>query len=174
MPLGELADDLVRRVGPKRVLDVDCTQGGLVQALRDRGVETYGLCVSGHALTQVPSVVRPYCWVGAVAEPLAQDYDLITCFDVTALGTDGQEQVAVANLCAHTQALLFSCAESALELHADGGLQSWVDWLKLLGEFSFSPDMDFAASLYTRRRSCCAARIRARRIYTVLHNSDFV
>jgi GT2 family glycosyltransferase len=141
--LGLLAYDLVRRLGVKRVLDLDCSQGVLVQALRACGVEAYGLCASGRSLTQVESVARPYCWVGAPADSLSGQYDLVTCLDAAALGIAGQARAAVQNLCTHAAALLFSCAATTDRASTDG-VRPWVDWLKLFGEFGFAPD--FAAN----------------------------
>jgi len=42
-----------------------CAHVFLVEALRDRGVEAWGLDISQFAISQVRADIRPYCKVGA-------------------------------------------------------------------------------------------------------------
>ena len=50
---GTIADKLIAQHHPKTVLDAGCAMGYLVEALRDRGVEAYGIDISEYALSQV-------------------------------------------------------------------------------------------------------------------------
>jgi 2-polyprenyl-3-methyl-5-hydroxy-6-metoxy-1,4-benzoquinol methylase len=43
---GKIADAIVREINPGSVLDAGCAMGFLVEALRQRGVEAYGVDIS--------------------------------------------------------------------------------------------------------------------------------
>src|SRR5438105_293935 len=79
---GTIADHIVNDIGPRTVLDAGCAMGFLVEALRDRGVEAYGVDISDYAISQVRSDVKPYCKVGSITEPLDSKYDLIVSIEV--------------------------------------------------------------------------------------------
>ena len=52
MPFFEiLADKIIDIFNPKFVLDAGCACGYLVEALRDRGVEAFGIDISEYAIT---------------------------------------------------------------------------------------------------------------------------
>lgn len=66
---GAIADRVVAEVGPKRTLDVGCAKGFLVEALRDRGIEAFGIDISEYAIGEVRSDIRPYCLVASAVDP---------------------------------------------------------------------------------------------------------
>src|SRR5437899_10358722 len=76
-----IADRIVSDIGPGTVLDVGCAKGFLVEALRDRGVEAFGIDVSGYAIGEVRSDVRSFCSVASATEPIPRRYDLIGCIE---------------------------------------------------------------------------------------------
>ena len=55
---GTIADQVVAEIKPRRVLDVGCAKGFLVEALRDRGVEAFGIDVSEYAIGEVRPDIR--------------------------------------------------------------------------------------------------------------------
>src|SRR5438552_12783041 len=59
---GAVADRIVQDFAPRTVLDAGCAIGLLVEALRDRGVDAYGVDISDYAISQVREDVRLYCW----------------------------------------------------------------------------------------------------------------
>lgn len=52
----------------KKVLEIGCAKGFLVQKLRDLGIDTYGIDVSQYAIDVSPSEVKPYISVGDVRD----------------------------------------------------------------------------------------------------------
>src|SRR3954453_22871443 len=74
-----VADGIVRDLHPTSVLDAGCAMGFLVEALRERGVEAWGLDVSEFAISQVHESVAEFCTVGSLTAPLERRYDLIAC-----------------------------------------------------------------------------------------------
>jgi len=64
--------------GVKTVLDVGCAKGYLVKALRDSGLEAYGIDVSEYAVNAADPSVRPHLRVMSVQELDANErYDLV-------------------------------------------------------------------------------------------------
>ena len=66
---GNIADKIIETINPKTVLDVGCAAGYLVAALRDRGVEAYGIDVSEFAISCAREDIKPYCRVCSALEP---------------------------------------------------------------------------------------------------------
>ena len=79
---GSIADRIVRDIRPSTVLDVGCAMGFLVEALRQRGVDAFGVDVSEYAIQNVHPDIQPYCWVASVTDPPPRTYDLIVCIEV--------------------------------------------------------------------------------------------
>jgi 2-polyprenyl-3-methyl-5-hydroxy-6-metoxy-1,4-benzoquinol methylase len=104
---GYIAERIVSDIGPASVLDVGCA-GILVESLRDRGVDAYGIDVSHYALENVRQDVKPYCANASVTEPLPRKYDLITCIETLEHLHQADAEQAVANLCVHTDDVIFS------------------------------------------------------------------
>ena len=73
---GGIADRIVREINPRTALDAGCAMGFLVEALRERGVEAYGVDISEYAISQVHPSVKPYCRLGSITEPFERRYDL--------------------------------------------------------------------------------------------------
>jgi len=64
--------------GVRTVLDVGCAKGYLVKALRDAGLEAYGVDVSEYAVSAADPSIRPYLRVMGVQEIVANErYDLV-------------------------------------------------------------------------------------------------
>ncbi len=105
---GKIADAIVRDLRPTTVLDAGCAMGFLVEALRQRGVETWGVDVSEYAISQVHESVSEYCQVGSLADPLPRRYDLIVSIEVLEHIPPAEANAAVANLCAATDRILLS------------------------------------------------------------------
>lgn len=105
---GKIADRIVRELQPNTVLDAGCAFGYLVEALRDRGVDAYGIDISEYAISQVREDVRPYCKVASITKPLEKKYDLIICIEVFEHLEKEEIISACKNLSNHTKDILFS------------------------------------------------------------------
>ena len=55
---GSVADRIVADIGPASALDVGCAMGFLVEALRRRGVDAFGIDVSEYAIAHVDPTQR--------------------------------------------------------------------------------------------------------------------
>jgi hypothetical protein len=141
-----IADKIVGEIDPHTVLDAGCAMGFLVEALRDRGVEAFGVDVSEYALQQVRPDLRGYCWVGSVAEPLPRRYDLIVCIEVLEHLPKEVGERAIANFCQASEDVLFSSTPLDYREATHFNVQPPEYWSDQFAAQSFVRDVDFDAS----------------------------
>ncbi len=141
-----LAASIVESLRPRTVLDMGCATGMLVEALRDRGVDARGIDVSAWAIGQVPAGLRPFCRIGSITDELDGDYDLITCLEVLEHLPPSLASDAVANLCRHSDAILFSSTPDDFDEPTHLNVESGGYWARLFFRNGFRRDFDFDAS----------------------------
>ncbi len=146
---GRIADAIVREIQPRTVLDVGCAIGLLVEVLRARGVEAYGIDVSEYAIEHVHPSVQQYCSVGGATEPFGRRYELITCIEVLEHMAPEQAQPAIANLCRHADGVLFSSSPFDFAEITHFNVQPPEYWAKLFAQQGFYRDMDVDAGFLT-------------------------
>ena len=144
-----IADQIVTQVQPHSILDAGCAMGFLVEALRSRGVDAFGVDVSEYAIQQVHQDVRPYCWVGQVTEALPRRYDLIVCIETLEHMTAAEATSAIANFCQHTNDILFSSSPFDYKEATHLNVQPPEYWAELFARHGFFRDVDFDASFIT-------------------------
>lgn len=141
-----IADQIVRSLHPRRVLDAGCAKGFLVEALWERGVETYGIDFSEHAIAEVRMDMQPYCRRASLTDPIEGHFNLITCFEVLEHLTHEDARVAIHNLTTATDAILFSSTPTELTEPTHINVQPTIGWLRQFAVHSFMPDLMFDAS----------------------------
>lgn len=120
---GNYADRIVKEIAPKKTLDVGCAKGFFVEALRDRGVEAYGIDISDYAISEVREDIKPFCKVKSALLPIEEKYDLITCIEVLEHLDNKDIPLAVQRLCEATDDIIFSSTpfdydeESHISIH---------------------------------------------------------
>jgi GT2 family glycosyltransferase/predicted nucleic acid-binding Zn-ribbon protein len=127
------------------VLDVGCAKGFLVEALRDRGVEAFGIDISEYAIGEVRPDLEPHCRVASAVEPFDEHYDLITCIEVLEHLGEEDGRTAIANICRSADdVLLSSTPDDVTEpTHVNVRPCSW--WIERFAEHGFRLDTDFDA-----------------------------
>ena len=140
---GTIADHIVSEIKPRRVLDVGCAKGFLVESLRDRGVEAFGIDISEYAISEVRPDIRPYCRVASAVDPLDCSYDLIVCIEVLEHLGEEEGRAAIANICRSTNDVLFSSTpDDVIEpTHVNVRPRSW--WIERFAEQGFDLDVGF-------------------------------
>lgn len=146
---GGVADLIVAQIAPRTVLDVGCAMGFLVECLRERGVEAYGVDVSEYAISHVHPSVAPYCRIGSADEPFGRQYDLITCIEVVEHLSPDLSGRTLANLCRHTGDLLFSSSPEDFAELTHHNVQPPEYWAARFAELGFWRDLDFDGSRLT-------------------------
>lgn len=164
---GDIADGIVRDLHPTSVLDVGCAMGFLVEALRDRGVEAWGIDVSEYAISQVHESGRDYCSVASLTEPLSRRYDLTTCIEVLEHIPPAETGKAIANLCKATDLVLLSTTPQDYGEPTHLNVQPPEAWSAAFAREGFLRDLerDFSylspwAALYVRREEPAAETVR--------------
>jgi hypothetical protein len=143
---GGIAERIVVEIAPRTALDAGCAMGFLVEALRDRGVDCYGVDVSEYAIAQVREDIRPYCWQGMVTDPLPQTYDLVICIEVLEHLAAQEAERAIANLCRHTDDILFSSTPTDREEPTHVNVRPPDYWAEAFARHGFYRDLSFDAS----------------------------
>jgi GT2 family glycosyltransferase/SAM-dependent methyltransferase len=146
---GSVADRIMRDIRPSTVLDVGCAMGFLVEALRQRGAEAFGVDISGYAIENVHPDIQPYCWVGSVTDPFPRKYDLIVCIEVLEHLPHREVEQAIENLCRHSDDVLFSSTPLDYKEATHVNVQSPEYWAELFARHGFFRDVDFDASFIT-------------------------
>lgn len=153
-----IAEAIVREFHPSTVLDAGCAMGFLVEALRKRGVEAWGIDISDYAISQVHDSVRDYCRVGSLTDPIERRYDLITCIEVIEHIPASEADTAIANLCAASDQLLLSSTPHDYGEATHFNVQAPEVWSAALAREGFLRDLDHDisyltpwAAVYTRR-----------------------
>lgn len=153
-----IADRIVADIAPRSVLDAGCAMGFLVESLRDRGVEAWGVDISEYALSQVREDMKPYVRRASLTEPLTEHYDLIVSIEVLEHLPHADAEAAVANLCAHTDDIIFSSTATDYAEASHVNVQPAEYWAELFARQRFFRDVDYVPSYIT----AWAARFRRR------------
>ncbi len=163
-----IAEAIVREFHPSTVLDAGCAMGFLVEGLRKRGIEAYGVDVSEYAISKVHDSVAEYCRAGSLAEPLGRRYDLITCIEVVEHIPPEEADKAIANLCAATDTLLLSTTPQDYGEATHLNVQQPEVWSAALAREGFLRDLghDLSyltpwAAVYRRREEPLAETVRS-------------
>ena len=140
-----IADEVVRSLRPSRVFDAGCAMGMLVESFWDLGVEAWGADISAYAISCVRRDMQPYCRVASIAEPLGNVFDLITCIEVLEHMPEEEARQAIAQMVEASDLVLFSSTPDDLNAPTHINVHPIVYWLKLFGEFGFTPDLTYDA-----------------------------
>jgi hypothetical protein len=146
---GGIAEQIVARIGPATVLDAGCAMGMVVESLRDRGVEAFGVDISEYAIDHVRDDVRPFCRVGSILEPFPRRYDLIVCIEVLEHLPVRDAERAVANFVEFTDDVLFSSTPKDFKETTHFNVQPPEWWAELFARHGFYRDVGFDASFIT-------------------------
>ncbi|MGH9016043.1 MAG: methyltransferase domain-containing protein [Acidimicrobiia bacterium] len=139
---GRISTDLQ----PRSVLDAGCALGILVETLRERAIEAWGVDISEWAIANAHESVRDYCWQASLTEPLSRRYDLISCIEVLEHLPNPELDVAIDNLCAATDRILLSSTPSEYGEPTHVNVRPTEDWAALFARRGFVRNLDLDAS----------------------------
>lgn len=139
----KIADDL----HPRTVLDAGCAMGHLVAALRDRGIEAYGVDISEYAISKVREDIRPFCKVGSLTEPLPAGlpdrYDLVVTVEVLEHLYEDEGRQAIRNICRLTDKVLFTSTPDDFTEPTHVNVQQREYWCRVFFENGFVDDLNY-------------------------------
>lgn len=142
---GTIADRIISDINPETVLDAGCGLGLLVESLRRRGVEAYGVDPSNRVVRSIHPEIRPYCWAGSIAEPFPREYDLIVSLEAVGRLSRSRAELVIVNLCEHSEDILFSASPVHDRDIVDFNVQPLEYWAMLFARQGFFRDVDFDA-----------------------------
>jgi GT2 family glycosyltransferase len=141
-----MAQSIVELLQPRTALDAGCAIGFLVEELRVRGVDARGVDISEWAIDQVPSPLRTHCWVAPLTEEFDRHYDLIICTEVLEHLTGHEAEMAVSNICRHTDMVLFSSTPDDFAEPTHVNVQPSDYWIRLFAAHGFFRNLHHDAS----------------------------
>lgn len=141
-----VAERIISDIQPKTVLDAGCAFGILVERLRARGIEAWGIDISEYAIGKVAPEMQKYCRVGSILDPLPQQYDLIVSIEVVEHMPDGDSKRAIENICAYSNDILISTTPYDYKEPTHFNVQPPDYWARQFARQSFFRDLDFDAS----------------------------
>ncbi len=145
-----LARRIVSDIKPTTALDAGCAMGFLVEGLRKHGVDAWGIDISEYAIQKVHPEFQPYCQVSSILEPFPQaHYDLIVCIEVLEHLQPAEASKAIANLCKHSDDILFSSTPYDYQEATHFNVQPPEYWAEAFARHGFLRDVDFDASFIT-------------------------
>lgn len=146
MPFFEMiADKIIEIFNPKTVLDAGCACGYLVSALRDRGVEAYGMDISEYAINNAREDIKPYLNVQSITEKLPKNFpekfDLVVSIEVLEhlFPEDGRKAIEL--LCSYSDTVIFTSTPTDIEDKTHVNVQQREYWAKIFAEQSFYRDL---------------------------------
>lgn len=142
----KIAENIVSSFSPKTFLDVGCAYGYLVAALRDLGVEAYGVDVSEYAISQAREDIRDFCYVCNAAEglpkELPQKFDCISTIEVIEHLYEDDAQPFIKALCQHTDQIIFSSTPDDFKEPSHFNVQQQEYWVKRFAKEGFLHDLN--------------------------------
>jgi GT2 family glycosyltransferase len=146
---GAIAKKIVSELQPQSVMDVGCAMGFLVEALREREVEAFGVDISEFAIGEIIPEIKPFCWVASAIDPFPRNYDLMVCIEVLEHLKLEEAERAVSNLCKYSNQVLFSSTPSDFKEATHFNVQPPYYWSEHFSRHGFYHDLDFDASFIT-------------------------
>ncbi len=141
-----VADRIRDDIGPESVLDAGCAIGFLVEALRARGVQAWGIDVSDWAISQVPPSVGPFCSASSLTEEISGHYDLVTIIEVIEHMPESAAGPVIANVTRHAESVLFSSTPDGFEEATHINVRTPDHWARLFAANGFFRDFGYDAT----------------------------
>jgi len=153
---GYIAERIAVDIQPASILDAGCAMGMIVECLRDRGIEAFGIDISEYALANVRDDIQPYCASASVTEPLPRRYELITCIETLEHLQPVDAERAVANLCGHTDDVVFSSTPSHFKETTHLNVHPPEYSAELFARYGLYRAADYDPSTYIARGRCAS------------------
>lgn len=138
---GNIADKIIELFSPRTVLDAGCANGYLVSALRQRGVEAWGLDISSYAIESAPEEIKPYLCVQSMTDPLPdhfpQRYDVAVTIEVLEHMFPEDGTKAIKRLCQYSDTVIFSSTPDDIDNRTHVNVQQAEYWAKEFSKHSF-------------------------------------
>jgi hypothetical protein len=140
-----VADQVIRSLQPRTILDAGCAMGLLVEAFWDRGITATGFDISDYAIANVRRDIQPYCRVASVVQPIEGTYDVVTCIEVLEHLPEADAIAGITNIARATNTILFSSSPIDVTEPTHINVRQPIWWLEEFRKVGFGPDLVFDA-----------------------------
>lgn len=140
-----IAKNIVERFSPKTVLDAGCAYGYLVKALRNLGVDAYGIDISEHAISKADKDIQPFVAVHSITEELPSDFpkkfDLVITIEVLEHISPEDGKQAIKLLCSYANTIIFTSSPDDIVDRFHLNVQQAEYWAKEFARNYFYRDL---------------------------------
>ena len=144
-----ISKHIVETLSPNTVLDVGCAYGLLVETLRDRGVEAFGIDISEYAIGQSRPDLKEFLSVQSILKPIQKRYDLIVSIEVVEHIEEKNCDLLIKNLCDASDQVLLSTIPDDFEDPTHFNVQTPIYWIEKFAQYGFEPDSSYNADFLT-------------------------
>lgn len=140
-----MAERIIEKYAPKTVLDMGCAFGYLVSALRNKGVQAYGIDISEYALGQADEKIKPYVKVMSALDELPDNfpkkYDLVVSIEmIEHLYADDGLKV-IKKMTEYSDRILLSSTDSDFAEPTHVNVQPKKYWCEKFAEHNYFRDL---------------------------------
>ena len=140
-----IAKNIVERFSPKTVLDAGCAYGYLVKALRNLGVDAYGIDISEHAISKADKDIQPFVAAHSITEKLPSDFpkkfDLVITIEVLEHISPEDGKQAIKLLCSYADTIIFTSSPDDIVDRFHLNVQQSEYWAKEFARNCFYRDL---------------------------------
>lgn len=142
-----IADSIIKIINPKTVLDIGCAYGYLVEALRKKGVEAYGIDVSEYAINQSEESIRPYlkCMsaLDGLPENFPKQYDLLVSIEMIEHLYEEDGLKLIAKISEYSNQVLLSSTDSDFDDPTHFNVQPKEYWVEKFAHHSYLRNLQY-------------------------------
>lgn len=137
-----LCTAIVKVLSPKRVMDVGCGTGDLVQYFKKLGVSAYGIECSRNAYAH--ALAPEKLWIVDLRNPLVNEagFDLVTCFNVAEHIDVESTEIFIENLTMLGRSVLFAATSNDAFKHRLVNIRPIDEWKEMFEVLGFEEDVE--------------------------------
>ena len=146
-----IANKIIELFNPKTGLDIGCAYGYIVEALREKGVDAYGIDVSSYAISQANEKIKPYLKAMSALDDLPDNfpkkYDLVISIEMIEHLYEEDGLKAIDKMVNYSDKILISSTDSDFDEPTHFNVQPQEYWSEkfaakgyirnLISDFSF-------------------------------------
>ena len=136
-----ISENIIKTLNPMTVLDVGCAYGLLVETLRNRGVEAFGVDVSDYAIKQARPDLKDYLTVDSILKPLKSRYDLIVSIEVIEHIDEKDCDQVIKNMCVASDQVLLATTPDDFDDPTHFNVNPPLYWVQKFSQYGFEPDI---------------------------------
>ena len=145
----KISEKIIKSLNPKTVLDIGCAYGLLVETLRHKGVEAYGVDVSDYAIQQARPDLKDFLTVASILKPLKNRYDLIVSIEVIEHIEEKHCDQAIKNMCEASDQILLATTPDDFDDPTHFNVRPPIYWVQKFHEHGFEPEITYNAGFLT-------------------------